>query len=164
MYFIQNLSEVEKMELFYELTFHTFWTAYLFSMVTIGRGGILALGNPTKQRDTWKGKYESMEHKYFTFQKELADLQGKVKLAEALQEEERIHNSLSTLVIQITKLESSLEVEKKRHQETSNVGSKENHQVEEDKKNQREHEAHVEALKAQEGEIVALKERFRKPL
>lgn len=81
---IQNLSGAEKTQLLSEVTFHTYQNASLFSLATAGRWDVVVVGNPSKEKDTWKEKYEALEHKYSTFQKELADLQGKVKLVLAL--------------------------------------------------------------------------------
>lgn len=98
-----------------------------------------------------------MEHKCSSYQKEFSDLQEKDKLAECLQDEAKMHDCPSTL----TERESSLKTEKKRRQEAYDVVSKVNHNVEEDQKYvQRKVKIHVEALKALEGEVAHLREKF----
>lgn len=57
------------MELLFEATFHTYQITSLFSLATTGKSDILAEGNASKERDTWKGKCEAMKQKYSTFQK-----------------------------------------------------------------------------------------------
>lgn len=59
--YFQKLYEAEKMKLFYEVSFYTYQAASLFSLVTVGRGDVLAMGNPTKGMDTWKGKFGATE-------------------------------------------------------------------------------------------------------
>lgn len=44
-----------------DLTQSMFKTASIFSLVSAGRGNVLASGNPIKDRDTLKGKYETMK-------------------------------------------------------------------------------------------------------
>lgn len=73
----------------------------------------------------------------------------------------KINNSASTLVVRVAELESSLEIEKKQHQEAFGVVAKMNYLTEEDKKTlQQDFETHVEALKALEGEVVGLWKKF----
>lgn len=148
---IQNLFEDENMKLLSQITFHTYQVASLFSLATADRGEVLALENPTKVRDTWKGKYESLQQKCQAFHKELIVLQKKVKVSDTLKENETFHGSPLTLVARIFDLESSLEEEKKRCQEASKDISKGNCPAEEDQKTlQWEVETHVEDLKALE--------------
>lgn len=52
--FVQNLFEVEKMNLVYEVTHNMYQVAYLFDLVADGRRDIMATGNTSKERDTWK--------------------------------------------------------------------------------------------------------------
>lgn len=61
--FVQNLSEAEKMKLLFKVNFHTYQPASLFSLATTERGYVLAIDKPTIERDTCKGKCETMEHK-----------------------------------------------------------------------------------------------------
>lgn len=75
----------------------------LFSLVTTSRGDILALGNSSKERETWKGKCEAMRHMRYVLQLEFVALQEKIKLIEYLQEEDELHGSPSTLPTGITK-------------------------------------------------------------
>lgn len=87
------------MKLHYEVTFHTYIVSSLFSLAAVGRWNILALGNFSKEMESGKGKCESKKKKYSSFQKELGDLNGKIKLVEALKEEEKVHKSPSTLTV-----------------------------------------------------------------
>lgn len=52
LFFIQNLPEGEKIELVSEVTNNMFKVSSIFSHISVGRGDDLALGNPTKERDT----------------------------------------------------------------------------------------------------------------
>ncbi|CAI8596781.1 unnamed protein product [Vicia faba] len=54
-----------------------------------------------------KGNCEIMKQMCFDFQKDLAELQKNVKLSDSLQEEVKIHDSSSTLTVQITELEEA---------------------------------------------------------
>lgn len=73
----------------------------------------------------------------------------------------KLHNSLSSLVVQIIELNSSLEAGKKSHHETYNVIVKENRHTEEAWENlQLKEKTHVETLKAHKYEAVSLNERF----
>lgn len=56
------------MELAYELTHSMFKDASIFSLVYAGWGDFLAPFNPTKKRDTWKGKYKAMKLRCSTLQ------------------------------------------------------------------------------------------------
>lgn len=49
--YIHNLPKVEKMELFSEVTFYTYRTKFLFSLVAASGGDVLAMGNPKKEMD-----------------------------------------------------------------------------------------------------------------
>lgn len=49
------------MELIFELTHNLFKVASIFSLISDSRAYILGLGNLTKERDTLKGKCETME-------------------------------------------------------------------------------------------------------
>lgn len=55
------------MELVFKLTHGMVNVASLFSLVSFGQGGILALSNSTKERDTFKGKCETIELRCSTF-------------------------------------------------------------------------------------------------
>lgn len=118
--FIQNLFEDEKMKLHIEVTFYTYQTTS-FSFVATCKRDVLDVGNTSKERYIWKGKCETMEKKCSSFQKELVDLYGKIKLVKALQEEEKVYGFPSTFYAWIIDLNTSLKVEKSRHQETFNV-------------------------------------------
>lgn len=87
------------MKLHYKVTFHAYIVSSLFSLEAIGRWIILALGNLSKDMESGKGKCDSKKKKYSSFQKELGDLNGKIKLVEALKEEEKVHKSPSTLSV-----------------------------------------------------------------
>lgn len=90
LYFVQNLHEEDKMEFLSEVTYHTYWASSIFSLDGAVRGDFLALGNPSKERDTWKGKCENIENKCSKFSKEIVSLQEKVSHVEVLQEEEKV--------------------------------------------------------------------------
>ncbi|CAI8584816.1 unnamed protein product [Vicia faba] len=93
--FLHNLHEADKIELLSDVTFYNYWAASLFSLVTGSQSDILAMGNPSKDRDTWKEK------------------------CEAIKEEAKIHDSPFNLASRIDELEGYLEAKKKHHQETS---------------------------------------------
>lgn len=59
--FVQNLYGVEMIELVSQITHNMYQVTYLFSLVVAGRGDVLAAGNPSKERDTWKGKCKDIE-------------------------------------------------------------------------------------------------------
>lgn len=65
LFFVQNLSEREKMELVSEVTHKICLVVSLFSLIVVGKGDVLTADNPSKEMDTWKGKYEVMEHKCY---------------------------------------------------------------------------------------------------
>lgn len=65
----------------------------LLSLATACIADVFNAGNPSKKRDTRSGKCESMEKNLFAFKKELDKFQEKTKLAKALQEEEKVHDS-----------------------------------------------------------------------
>lgn len=73
----------------------------------------MALGNPSKERDTWKGNIEDMELRCITLQKEIDALENEVKVANYLQEVVEIHNSPYVLVARATKMDDSLKGAKK---------------------------------------------------
>lgn len=50
--FFQNLHEGDKMELSSELTRSIFKAVYIFSIISVIQGDVLALGNPSKERGT----------------------------------------------------------------------------------------------------------------
>lgn len=62
MSFVHNLSEAEKMELIPKINHNMYWAFSLFSLVVIGRGDVLAAGNPSKERHIWKVKCEAREN------------------------------------------------------------------------------------------------------
>lgn len=64
--FVQILPKGEKMYLAFELTHNMFKFAYIFSLISFHYGDILAPGKPIKERDTWEGKYETMELRCYT--------------------------------------------------------------------------------------------------
>lgn len=74
MSFVHDLLEAEKMELLYEITYHTYREAFLFSLVVFDQGGVLVVEIPSKKSCIWKGKCEVMEQNCSNFQKEMADL------------------------------------------------------------------------------------------
>lgn len=61
------------MKLNSEITHNIYLIMSLLSLVAAGREDVLGLGNPSKERDTWKGKCEAMEQKFLTFHKDLAE-------------------------------------------------------------------------------------------
>lgn len=65
--YFQNLPKANKMELFSKATFYTYQAASIFSLVAFGHGDVLAMGNTSKARDTWKGKCEVKTHKCSNF-------------------------------------------------------------------------------------------------
>lgn len=92
-----------------------------------------------------------MKHRCFSLQKKFDAFHEEVKLANYLQEEEKIHDSSSTLVARVTKLEDTLKVVEKRYQDASVVVKENTLQTEEVRKTLlQEAEAHAEALKALE--------------
>lgn len=48
----QNLHGAVKMKIFSEAAFYTYQVTSLFSLATDGRGDVLTIGNPSKERDT----------------------------------------------------------------------------------------------------------------
>lgn len=101
------------MELFSKATFYTYRMTSPFSLVVVGRGDVLAMGNPSKKRDTWKGKCETIKRKCSKFQEDIYVLQEKIICVKAFQEEMKIHGYPSTLAARITKVYSCLEAKKK---------------------------------------------------
>lgn len=94
----------------------------------------MAMGNSSKERDTWKGMCEAMGYKCSKFQKEMTTIQEKVRCVKALQDGAKVHESPSTLASHIIKLEYSLEVERKQHQETTTVVTQADYRPEEAQK------------------------------
>lgn len=107
MSFIQNIF-AKKIKHASEITYNMYQTAFLFSLIAAGRGVVLAVGNPSKEYDTWIRKFKTMEQKCFAIQKDLAQLHQKVSLVESLQEEAKIHKFPSTLASWTTELEVTL--------------------------------------------------------
>lgn len=62
------------MEFFSEVTYYTYQATSMFSLVTTTRADIMAMGNPSKERDTWKGKWEDIERKFSMFQEDTTAL------------------------------------------------------------------------------------------
>lgn len=81
------------MELLFEVTYHTYRAASMFSLVVVGQCEVLAMGNPSKEMDTYKGKYECSK-----FQEETIAPREKVICVEGLHEEAKVHGYPSTLV------------------------------------------------------------------
>lgn len=52
--FVENIYEADKLEIFSKITFHMYCASSLFSLSSIGRGDVLAHGNPSKESDTLK--------------------------------------------------------------------------------------------------------------
>lgn len=111
------------MELFSQVPFYTYLINSLFSIVAIGQGDVVVMGNPSNDRDTRKWKCEAKEHKWSKLQEEMYSLQENIIYVEALQEEDMTHGSLSSLVSKMTKLDPSLEYEK-MHQTKAVVEAK----------------------------------------
>lgn len=91
------------MRLVFEVTHIMYRATSLFSLVTTSREDILALGNSSKDRETWKGKCEAMKHMRYVLQPKFVALQEKTKLVDSLQEEDKLHGPPSTLDNGITK-------------------------------------------------------------
>lgn len=78
-------------------------------------------------------------------------------LAEALQEEAKVHISPSTMVVRILELESSLESDKKRNQETYDVVVEvDRHTKEVSKTLQQEKESRPEDQKTHDDEVAVV--------
>lgn len=75
LFYLHNIPEAYKMELFSKATFYTYREAYLFSLVFVASwDNVLAMGNPSKERNTWMGKCEVMEHKHSKFLEETSTI------------------------------------------------------------------------------------------
>lgn len=72
----------------------------MFSLAVDSQGDVLAMGNPSKERDTWKEKCEALDQKLTKFQEETSAIREKVCCIEAFQEEAKIHDSPSTFGFQ----------------------------------------------------------------
>lgn len=92
------------MELVSEITHSMYRVAYPFSLIYASRGDIFSPDRPTKERDTWAGKYEVMNLRCSTLYEDLITLYEKAKDVYSLQEEEKIYDSPCTLVARVTKL------------------------------------------------------------
>lgn len=57
----KNSLRGDRMELDTQVAYNLFKTSSIFSLVYAGRDNILAQGNPSQEKDTWKGKAEAME-------------------------------------------------------------------------------------------------------
>lgn len=78
-----------------------------------------------------------------------------------MQEEEKVYGFPSTFYAWIIDLNTSLKVEKSRHQKTFNVANRTDQSTNEAQKYlQREEETHVKDLKTHEDDVTALKECF----
>lgn len=55
------------MKLFSKATYYTYQTTYLFSLVVVGWGDVLAMGSLSNERDIWKSKCVAMERKCSMF-------------------------------------------------------------------------------------------------
>lgn len=60
--YIQNLPKEEMVKLISEATWYAYHTTSLFSLADVDRGDVLAMRDPSKEGETWKGKYEAVEH------------------------------------------------------------------------------------------------------
>lgn len=138
--YLHNLPEADKMKLFSQASFYTYQATSLFSLVVDDRGNVLAMASPSKVGDTWKGKCEDMKHKCSKIQEKMPALRKNVCCIEMFQEEAGIHGSPSTLVAIIVEFESSIEVEKNHHKETTSTSAKAESQVEETVKSLQEEE------------------------
>lgn len=61
------------MKLNSEITHNIYLIVSVLSLVDSNREDVVALGNPSKESDTWKGKCEATEKKFLTFHKDLAE-------------------------------------------------------------------------------------------
>ena len=121
-------------------------------------GDVLSPSNPSKERDIWKWKFESMEHRCSTLQKEYIALYKKAKHDKSLQEEVKTHSSPFTLATWITKEDVSFKEAENRYKYASNIFTKKTHQVEEDWKIlPLVAKAHAKDLKTFKDEVVGLK-------
>lgn len=109
--FVQNLPEWDKKELASQLAHNLFKAGTIFSLVSIGLGGVFVLGNSSKEMDTWKGEVEFIKLKCSNLQKELLALNKEVKASNSLKEVVVIQGSSSALVARMIVLESSLKDE-----------------------------------------------------
>lgn len=62
------------MELFSKATLYSYWTCFIFSLVVVGQGDVLAICNPSKERDAWNDKFEVARHERSRLQKKLLAL------------------------------------------------------------------------------------------
>lgn len=93
----------------------------MFYLASTGRGDVLTTGNLSKERDTLQGKCKIIEKKCFTFQKEMTELKKKFTLADSQQEEEKTYDFPSTMTVQISQLEMTLEAGKKQSKKASDA-------------------------------------------
>lgn len=94
-----------------------------------------------------------------TLQNELAPLHEKVKVADSLQEEEKIHDSPTTLDAWVTKLEDALKLAEKRYQDAYDIVKEKTRQEDEHYKIiLQEAETHADTLKSLKDEVVSLKQ------
>lgn len=81
--FFKGLPKVNKIKIFSKANYYAYRATSLFSLATVGCGDIMAMGNPSKERDIWKGKCEDIERKLSNFQNKMVAFQEKVSRIEA---------------------------------------------------------------------------------
>ena len=90
-------------------------------MVVVGRGDVLAIVNPYKERNTWNEKWEDTEQKLYTLQNNLIELQEKVGHMDPLQEEVKTNNPSSSMVARVIEMKAFLKAEEKFYEYASYV-------------------------------------------
>lgn len=153
-----RIPEGDKMDLTSEIAHIMFKTAYIFSLISVGQGDVLASGNPSKERDTQKGKVKAIKLRCITLQRELAAQQEDVKAVNSFQKATKIRSSPSNLDARVTKMEDSIKDTEKWYHVAFDFVEDKTLQVEEHRKSLlQETEAHAEALKALQDEVEGLK-------
>lgn len=114
----------------YELTRSMFKVTSIFSLISIGKVDVLALGNPFKERDIWEGKVDALELRCTNFMTEILTLLDEDKATHSLCQQIKIHGSLLTLAAFITELEGSLKDAEERYKFTSDFVEEKAFQVE----------------------------------
>lgn len=141
-----------------QLAHSIFKAGIIFSIMSTGWGNILALGNPSRERDTWKGNVEIRELRCTNIQKELIILQEEVEVVNSLKEIANIHNFPSILAVCVIELEGSLRHTQKQYKTTSDFIKEKTPMVEEHHKASiQDTGSHTKTLKTLQDEVVGLK-------
>lgn len=56
--YIQNFFHTKKLELILEIAYHMFRGSSLITLETAARAEIIASGNPSKEKEHWKSKFD----------------------------------------------------------------------------------------------------------